>query len=65
MAMEVNPNDAAGLTYEAGRAWTALVRAYNERARVTEGWEVVDDERKAAEALRGALRGSLQRKKAQ
>ena len=24
-----NPNDAARLTYEAGRAWTALVRDYN------------------------------------
>ena len=44
-------NDAARLTYEAGRAWTALVRAYNERARVTEGWTVVEDEKKAARTL--------------
>ena len=30
------------------------VRAYNERARVTEGWEVVEDERKASIALHHA-----------
>ena len=39
-------------TYEAGHAWMPLVRDYNARARVTEGWEVVEDENKAAVALR-------------
>ena len=32
MATEVNPRDAAGRTYEAGRAWMPCVLAYNERA---------------------------------
>ena len=55
------PNDAARRTYEASRAWAPWVRAYNERARVTEGWEVVEDEMKAA----NSLRMQLKRKKAQ
>ena len=52
MATEVYPRDPGRRTYEASCAWMPWVRAYNERARVTEGWEVVEDERKAAEALR-------------
>ena len=52
MATEVNPRDPGRRTYEASCAWMQCVRAYKERARVTEGWEVVEDERKAAVALR-------------
>ena len=52
MATEVNPRDPGRRTYEASCAWASCVLAYNERARVTEGWEVVEDERKAAKALR-------------
>ena len=52
LATEVNPRDPGRRTYEASCAWTPWVRAYNERARVTEGWEVVEDESKAAVALR-------------
>ena len=51
MVKEVNPRDPGRRTYEASRAWMPWVRAYNERARVTEGWEVVEDERKAANSL--------------
>ena len=51
MATEVNPRDPGGRTYEASCAGRKCVRAYNERARVTEGWEVVEDERKAAQTL--------------
>ena len=51
MATEVNPRDPGRRTYEASCAWAPWVRAYNERARVTEGWEVVEDEGKAAQAL--------------
>ena len=36
------------------------VLAYNERARVTEGWEVVEDVKKAA----NAVKATMQRKKA-
>ena len=32
------------------------MRAYNERARVTEGWEVVEDEKAAASALKTMMR---------
>ena len=52
MATEVNPRDPGRRTYEASCAWMPWVLAYNERARVTEGWEVVEDERKAAHTLR-------------
>ena len=52
MATEVNRRDPGRRTYEDSRAWTPWVRAYNVRARVTEGWEVVEDESKAAVALR-------------
>ena len=52
MATEVNPRDPGRRTYEASCAWMPWVLAYNERARVTEGWEVMSDVRKAAEALR-------------
>ena len=56
MATEVNPRDPGRRTYEASRAWMPWVRAYNERARVTEGWEVVEDERKASIALTAMMR---------
>ena len=49
---EVNPRDPGRRTYAASRAWMPWVRAYNARARVTEGSEVVAGERKAAESLR-------------
>ena len=52
MATEVNRMDPGMRTYEASCAWAPWVRAYNARARVTEGWEVVEDEKKAAVALR-------------
>ena len=52
MATEVNPSDPGRRTYEASRAWMPWVRAYNERARVTEGWTVMSDVEKAARALR-------------
>ena len=61
MATEVNPWDPGRRTYEASRAWAPWVRAYNARARVTEGWDVVEDENKAAVALRVQYAG---RKKA-
>ena len=51
MATEVNPWDPGRRTYEASCAWTPLVQDYNARARVTEGWTVVEDERKAAKTL--------------
>ena len=52
MVKEVNPRDPGRRTYEASCAWMQCVRAYNERARVTEGWEVVEDVKKAAHAVR-------------
>ena len=61
MATEVNRRDPGRRTYEASCAWTPWVRAYNERARVTEGWEVLSDVRKAGKALYN----TLGRKKAQ
>ena len=51
MAKAVNPRDPGRRTYEAGHAWTPCVRAYNERARMTVGWEVIEDETKAANSL--------------
>ena len=52
MATEVNRGDPGRLTYEASCAWAPWVRAYNVRARVTEGWTVMSDVEKAARALR-------------
>ena len=64
MATEVNPRDADGRTYGASCAWMPWVRAYNVRARVTEGWEVVEDEKAAASALKTMMRRKKAKKDA-